>query len=226
MSHDTYTRVNEGNYNDLTLKGKKRKSYYVDLYCIYSIITSDRSLKSSLCREARELEAAGDPEEALDSFHRAVAVMKLVYGFDQRCKTNAQIKEPFWRPRGGLEGLCPLENALKGLEIDGERLRNGRRWWASASRSWKRRSCGSRAHRPSPSTTSRPLDRSHVTYTPGEASEAARLRLYGLERVEKQLVSRHTRVVSRLRGALLRALEPWVVARAAAPHAMPGESLK
>jgi len=74
-------------------------------------------------KEARDLKAAGQTEEALEGFQRAIAVLKLVYNFDERCKTNAQIKtmvgERLTQLEGEVQQLAPA-TPIDDLE---ERLR-------------------------------------------------------------------------------------------------------
>ncbi|CAJ1354923.1 unnamed protein product [Effrenium voratum] len=61
-------------------------------------------------REARELDAAGEAEEALEGFQRAVAVFKLVYNFDPRSKSNPKIKEMVGNRIAELETLIKLRD--------------------------------------------------------------------------------------------------------------------
>eukprot|EP00435_Cladocopium_sp_Y103_P019140 s105_g4.t1 len=78
-------------------------------------------------KEARELEAAGQAEEALEGFHRAIAVQKLVYNFDDRCKNNAQIKELVGKKIASLEDdvkrLSPSEEQATPIDDLEARLR-------------------------------------------------------------------------------------------------------
>eukprot|EP00913_Durusdinium_trenchii_P022075 g20744.t1 len=68
---------------------------------------------------ARELEAGGQPEEALEAFQRALAVQKLVHAFDDRCKNNPKVKELVGERIALLEGeVQRLDPAMQATPID------------------------------------------------------------------------------------------------------------
>lgn len=107
------------------LRERLRKASWIEL----NLRAGEDRMKIGVAmeKEARELEAAGQAEEALEGFHRAIAVQKLVYNFDDRCKNNAQIKELVGKKIASLEDdvkrLSPSEEQATPIDDLEARLR-------------------------------------------------------------------------------------------------------